>query len=335
MTKMIWPALGVLVLTVSSCMNDETWVDRKKPDIPVSDMRSGQPVIILNEGNFMYGNASVTYYDAASRKVWNDVYYNQNGSPLGDVAFSAEEKDGLLYVVVNNSGKIMVLNAGKYPAIPAFSFVSKITGLTSPRYIFFISDRKAYVSDLYARAVTVVDPAQQAVTGYLATDNHSGQFYQHPTEQFVPFGDVLFTNCYSYDDKILVLDPAANAVIDSIEVLKQPSSMVIDKNGKLWVVCDGGYENSDYGDDVAGLVRIDAGTRTVERIFPLTAGDGLRSFILLRERIPFISSTEISGGCLPKLRNFPKSHFSERTTTSCITVSASIPVPLRFMLAMP
>ncbi len=260
---------GLIIFLLSSCMNDETWVARHKPDIPVTEVSEGHPVIILNEGNFMYGNSSISYYDAATGKLWNDVFYNQNGSPLGDVAYSAEYQDGLLYVVVNNSGKIMILNLGRYPSLRAFEFISKITGLTSPRYLFFLSEKKAYVTDLYAKSISILDPSVPEVTGQISVDDHSGEFYRHPTEQLVPWHDLVFTNCYSYDNKILVIDPARDVLIDSIEVLKQPSSMVLDKNDKLWVICDGGYENSEYGDEQPGLVRIDALTRTVEKVFLL------------------------------------------------------------------
>ena len=63
----ILAVLLVLLVWLSfctSCMNDETWVDRHKPGISLEDIRQGHPVIILNEGNFMYGNASISYYDA-------------------------------------------------------------------------------------------------------------------------------------------------------------------------------------------------------------------------------------------------------------------------------
>lgn len=250
-------------------MHDETWVERHKPDISITSVQQGHPVIILNEGNFMYGNSSISYYDASSRKVQNDVFYNQNGFPLGDVAYSCSFHDGLLYVVVNNSGKVMIMNMGKYPALNAFEFTSRITGLTSPRYMYFLSEEKAYVSDLYAKAISIVDPENNTITGMINTDNHSGEFYQHPTEQFIRWDKYIFTNCYSYDNKILVIDPEQDEVVDSIEVLKQPSSMILDKNDKLWVICDGGYENSAYGDEQPGLVRIDPITRTIERIFIL------------------------------------------------------------------
>ncbi len=270
--RLVFLWMTPFILMLSSCMKDENWTDRHKPDIRMTEMESGHPVIILNEGNFMYGNSSVSYYDAASGKLVNDVFYNQNGFPLGDVAFSATLHDGLLYIVVNNSGKIVAVNMGKYPALAAFSFIKKITGLTSPRYMYFFSDEKAYVSDLYAKAISIVDPSTLAITGTINVDNHSGRFYQHPTEQFVGWDRFIFTNCYSYDNQILVIDPEKDAVVDSVQVLKQPSSMVLDRNGKLWVICDGGYANSAYGNGQPGLVRIDPLTRTVEKVFPLEAG---------------------------------------------------------------
>jgi DNA-binding beta-propeller fold protein YncE len=264
---------GVLIFFLTSCMDDDVWQNRNLPDISLEELSVMHPVIILNEGNFMYGNASLSLYDANINTEYQDIFYRQNGIPLGDVAHSAEVHDGLLYVVMNNSGKILIMNYGKYPNLKAFDYVGKITGFNSPRYIHFINDKKAYVSDLYSKSISMVDVENRKIVGAIDVDNHSGEFYQHPTEQFLSYKDVVFTNCYSYDDKILVIDDASDKVVDSITVLKQPSSMLMDKFNKIWVICDGGYEGSDYGNDHAGLVRIDAETRTVERAFIFESDD--------------------------------------------------------------
>jgi DNA-binding beta-propeller fold protein YncE len=250
-------------------MNDETWVEQNKPNLNAEEVLRDGGVLVLNEGNFMYGNASVSYYNYRSQELINDVFSRQNGIPLGDVAQSAAFFNGEVYVVLNNSGKIMIMNFGKYPALKAFEFTHKITGLQSPRYIHFFNDSKAYISDLYARSVSILDPSEYIITGKINLSNGNPGFYQHPSEQFVVFNNEVFTNCYSFDNKILVIDPETDRLTDSIEVLQQPNSMVIDKNGKIWVLCDGGYEGSTYGNNQPGLVRIDAGSHTVEKIFIL------------------------------------------------------------------
>lgn len=256
----IWILFGGAMLT--SCMDDDAWygindLDRLK-DTP-GDGTGGQTgLFVVNEGNFMYDNASLSYYSAGSMKVENEVFFRTNRIPLGDVAQSMFIRDSLGYIIINNSSKIYVIN------IRTFEYEGKITGLVSPRYIHFISDRKAYVSDLYAKAITIVDPVALEITGHIDTDNHETRFYQHPSGQMVRYENLVFTNCWSYDNKILVIDTDTDQVIDSIEVLKQPNSLVIDRYDKLWTVTDGGIEGSPFGYEAPGLMRIDAETRTVE-----------------------------------------------------------------------
>jgi DNA-binding beta-propeller fold protein YncE len=148
--------------------------------------------------------------------------------------------------------------------------------MSNPRYIHFLSDTEAYVTDLYAPYITIFNPQSMAYIASISTQQPAA-FGYCSTEQIVQYGHEVFTNCWSYSNRLLVLDTERDALADVIELTGwQPKSMALDARGKLWVVTDGGYETDEdsFGDNIPHLYRIDAATHQIELDQTLDTDEG-------------------------------------------------------------
>ena len=226
---------------------------------------SGTGLFITNEGMFQYGNATLSYYDPETKSVENEVFYRANAMKLGDVAQSMTIRDGVGWIVVNNSHVIFAID------INTFKEVGRITNLASPRYIHFVSDEKAYVTQIWDNRIFIVNPKRYEITGYIECPNMAME--SGSTEQMVQYGKYVFVNCWSYQNRILKIDTETDQVVDELIVGIQPTSLVMDKNYKLWTITDGGYEESPYGYEIPSLYRIDAARFEIEKQFRFKPGD--------------------------------------------------------------
>lgn len=279
----------------------------KEPvDVVYADLGERRGVFISCEGNFMYGNASLSFYDKERKEVFNQVFFARNRAPLGDVAQSLQSDGKNLFIVVNNSGKIMVVD------VKTLEFRGVISGLVSPRYIHFISSDKAYISDLYARNITIFNPLTLAKTGSIRVSDGKHASLKHPTEMFAEIGGRIFVTCWAYDNQILVIDPAIDQVVDSITVPVQPRRIAADTYGKLWVLTDGSYPGAPGGDEQPSLVRIDPVTLTIEQIMRWNKGKEFPGDLKLN---PAKDTLFILAGDLYKMaatsRRLPESPFIE------------------------
>ena len=251
----------VLILTAALAVGCMEW------DYGMEEKFSaeGRGLFITNEGNFQYGNATLSYYDPTTGDVENEVFYRANAMKLGDVAQSMVIRDGIGWVVVNNSHVIFAID------IKTFKEVGRITNLTSPRYIHFLSDEKAYVTQIWDNRIFIVNPKTFQITGHIDCPNMTME--SGSTEQMVQWGKYVYVNCWSYQNRILKIDTTTDTVVDELQVGIQPTSLVLDCNGKMWTITDGGYEGSPYGYEAPSLYRIDAETFTIEKRFKFNLGD--------------------------------------------------------------
>ncbi len=242
--------------------------------------RTGRGLFIVNEGNFMYGNASLSYYDIESHKIENNVFSRANGISLGDVAQHMLIYNGKGYLVVNNSGIVFVVD------VNTFKVKGVIDGLLSPRFIYPTKDGRGYITDLYSGSISVFDLSNYVKKETIPTGGHFS------TEQIVSIEGELFVTCWSYDNTLLVVDPYSNGIIDSIKVPFQPKSMVVDIHNKIWLISDGSYQDGDMLSSLPVVSRINPSSRSVEFSFEFEGGGSPASISIngSRDTVYFINN---------------------------------------------
>lgn len=225
---------------------------------------SGPGLFIICEGNFQYGNATLSFYSPQFNKVENEVFYRANGMKLGDVAQSMTIHGNKGWIVVNNSHVVFAIDSD------TFKEVGRIENLTSPRNIHFVSDEKAYITQLWDNRIFIVNPLTYSITGYIQVPDMA--FAAGSTEQMVQIGDYVYCNCWSYQNRIIKIDTLTDEVVESLYIGLQPNSLVKDYKGRLWTITDGGYKGSPMGYETPALYCIDTDIFRVNRIYEFSMG---------------------------------------------------------------
>ena len=224
----------LLAVLLTSCGPE----DPITPDVPTV----GKGVFVINEGNFTYANASLTFYDPQMDTVANNLFYRVNGAPIGDVGQSLALLDGKLYIVVNNSNYIYKVDAGTIVCDTTKPYI--ITDFVQPRYMLPVAPDKAYVSDLACTELWVINPQDMTHTGTISMGK--------ATETMVQVGQEVFVTNWSKayiegmeNNTVQVVDVNNDMKVADITVGKEPNGMVVDKNGMVWVLCEGGSWDVD------------------------------------------------------------------------------------------
>lgn len=208
-------------------------------------------VFILNEGNFQQANATLGYIDYEKNLRYDDVFEPANGRKVGDVLQSMCMHNGKVYLVLNNSGKIEIINP------KTFKSSGTITGLTSPRVILPVSDTRAYVSDLYDNALSVIDLNSNVITSKISLPGWSEEMLFFRNKVYV-------TNLRK--NYLSIVDAATNLIVDTIETPFAPKSLVRDSAQRIWVLCG----DNQASDKHHFLIRLDSSGSLVEKQWELS-----------------------------------------------------------------
>lgn len=184
-------------------------------------------IIITNEGNFNDNNGSVSYMSLSEDTVINDLFEAVNGRPLGDVVMSFATYKDKGFIVVNNSGKVEVVDLKNFQS-------AGVIEVPYPRHILVSSDGKGYITyGSFPGKVKVFN----AVTMEVITDVTVG----NQPEGMLTNGDFLLVanGKWGNDTTISIIDRTTNEVVSTIGVGDGPVAFTTDGSGSVWVLCQG------------------------------------------------------------------------------------------------
>ena len=290
MKKLNMFLLATLVVALFSCKPDPT-------PTPVDPSDTIQPVnlkgvFVLNEGAYQYSNASLSFYDPEADTVANNLFYKANNAPIGDVAQSLALVNDQLYIVVNNSNLIYKVDANTLKCNLDEPF--KMGDFYSPREMFFVAPDKAYVTDLIGTDVWIINPQDMTHTGSIAMGK--------TTEKMVPVGNELYVSNWS----LYYIDPSSHDSYNTVQVIdmnndvkvaeivvgKEPNSMVVDKNGHVWVLCEGRSWDEDYGEQPS-LWEIDPQLKTASKRYEFDGTASVLRANLLGDQFYMVYNNEV------------------------------------------
>ena len=256
--------LGVIISILSSCREDEHIVvsdvqiirDKIDPNSKIAGM------YLVNEGNMGSNKCTLDFLDYTEGIYMRNIYPERNPTvvkELGDVGNDVQIYGNKLYIIVNCSTKVEVLDARTGVRI-------KQIEIPNCRYICFRREH-AYVSSYVAGVL--IDP-NAPLGAVFKIDTASLQVVDKVTvgyqpEEMVVLGDYLYVansggyRVPYYDNTVSVVEFEGFHQEQQIVVGLNLHRIKADKYGKLWVSSRGNYNDiySPYGSVPSNLFVLD------------------------------------------------------------------------------
>ncbi len=106
-------------------------------------------VIIVNEGNFQWGNASLGQYNPERKSYEDGLFRNANNQPLGDVLQEAHRIKNRYYLVMNGSNELVICDLN-------WKEISASAGINAPVHLAYW-ENSIWLSDLYSPKIRQYD----------------------------------------------------------------------------------------------------------------------------------------------------------------------------------
>ncbi|HIP32725.1 MAG TPA: YncE family protein [Crocinitomicaceae bacterium] len=224
-----WLSITAIMLILSSCKKD-------KPEQDVVSATLSNGMLVLCEGLFQQNNSTVSWVNLANSTVANNLFENRVGRQLGDTGNDIQRYGNKIYIVVNASSTIEVLDATTFQSIQQIDMVNGSVA-KQPRSIVF-NGSNAYVS-CYDGFVDVIDTSTLLVTQRIQVGaNPEGMAIANNKLYVANSGGLNFPNV---DSTLSVIDLSTSTELAKIAIGKNPSSVITDLQGEIYVINRGDY----------------------------------------------------------------------------------------------
>jgi len=181
-------------------------------------------LFVACEGSYGNGNASLYAVDESQNVVYGQLFKNANGEPLGDVLQWITVMGEKLFLCVNNSDKIEVVNRYTFKRLATIP-------VEKPRSLLIINEHRALVGSLFHNKIYELDLDNCVVKKTLELSAKNA-------EQFLKVGHEIFVA--NWDDhcrQLYVLDSEDLSLKDSIRLPGfAPQCLVTDAQNNLWAL---------------------------------------------------------------------------------------------------
>lgn len=214
-----------MMLYFSQCKKKDNFID--PPIIDPPTLSVPYQLLLSNEGNFGRGTASLSVLNNGAMDLLNDVFRNTNARPLGDVAQSITVIGKEVYVTLNASAKIEVINLSDFKSIATVT--NPLSKKSSPQYMVSISDSLAIVSDLYNKAIYVLNTNKHEITRSVIIPQSA--------QQMAKIGNLLFVSMGNQMGVINLSNLSDLKLNNTINYGGLGTSkIIVDKNQNLWIL---------------------------------------------------------------------------------------------------
>lgn len=229
-----------ILLVIVSCKKDD-------PEIQPLPEALNNGMIVLCEGLFQYNNASVSWCDFSQNSVTNNFFTSKTGRQLGDTGNDMEQYGGKIYIVVNVSSTIEVMDASTFKSLKQITMVTNGNS-KQPRSLAFHGS-KVYVT-CYDGFVDVIDTTSLNVTQRIQVGSNPEGLSVANNKLYVANSGGL--NFPLPDSTISVIDLNTHTEIKKITVGMNPGGVITDSQGDIYTVIRG-----NYAEIPSRMVRID------------------------------------------------------------------------------